>query len=182
MESNWYSKICSSAHHHKKCNKIHYRKTEIAWIILCLQIVIIHHSYYIWRTINQSYERRCDHSKFRLFNVCAKWFGFPFRLLWCTMFMAVLINFERVLFDFTSLKQNKHSIYKCEIRNCERRYEYARCLHNNVWIIYFQNFEPVMVPAKEAGKFFTGDSYIILNVSCHNDSLGNGLMKNVLFR
>lgn len=34
----------------------------------------------------------------------------------------------------------------------------------NVNNIYFQNFEPVAVPTRDHGKFFTGDSYIILNV------------------
>lgn len=30
---------------------------------------------------------------------------------------------------------------------------------------YFQNFEPVAVPVRDHGKFFTGDSYIVLKVS-----------------
>lgn len=34
--------------------------------------------------------------------------------------------------------------------------------------IYFQNFEPVAVPASDHGKFFTGDSYIILNTKEDN--------------
>lgn len=33
-----------------------------------------------------------------------------------------------------------------------------------VRIISLQNFEPVPVPVKEYGKFYTGDSYIVLNV------------------
>lgn len=37
-----------------------------------------------------------------------------------------------------------------------------------------QNFEPVPVPPKTYGKFYTGDSYIVLNVSLHEIFLNFG--------
>lgn len=33
------------------------------------------------------------------------------------------------------------------------------------WLDFLQNFKPVAYPQEEFGKFYTGDSYIILNVS-----------------
>lgn len=34
-----------------------------------------------------------------------------------------------------------------------------------VILLFFQNFEPVRYPAKDYGKFYTGDSYIILQTN-----------------
>lgn len=35
----------------------------------------------------------------------------------------------------------------------------------HLFTLYFQDFEPVPYPAKYYGKFYEGDSYIILKVS-----------------
>lgn len=44
---------------------------------------------------------------------------------------------------------------------------YGVHIHSNLIIFYllFQNFEPAPVAANEFGKFYTGDSYIVLKVS-----------------
>lgn len=34
-----------------------------------------------------------------------------------------------------------------------------------ITLFFLQNFEPVPYPKKDYGKFYTGDSYIVLNVS-----------------
>lgn len=69
------------------------------------------------------------------------------------------------------------------------RYDFEKSLSFlSIWNIYFQNFAPVAVPSSDHGKFFTGDSYIILNVSadirlisCKCNSL-HSITMEIIFR
>lgn len=42
-----------------------------------------------------------------------------------------------------------------------------------MFYFHLQNFEPVPYPKGDYGKFFTGDSYIVLNVSHFNVTISN---------
>lgn len=53
-------------------------------------------------------------------------------------------------------------VYLVVLSDCER-FRFNLFMKRNS-IFFFQNFEPVPYPKKEHGKFYTGDSYIILNV------------------
>lgn len=38
-------------------------------------------------------------------------------------------------------------------------------------IVFFKDFEPVAYPVNDYGKFYTGDSYIVLNVRMFSNNL-----------
>lgn len=91
--------------------------------------------------------------------------AYSFLSLNCLHFIKLLSPIRHVLQSFWYIWSYWDVRFDSVDMLCCRACCYFLTIHSGIEIWRIENFKPVLVPKSSHGKFFTGDSYIILKVS-----------------